>query len=69
MTIRRIDEIDGLRAVAMTAVVAHHCALAPFGWAGVWLFFVISGFVISRNFLVHGYGNGRMDNNIRHFHG
>jgi peptidoglycan/LPS O-acetylase OafA/YrhL len=51
----RIDEIDGLRAVAMTAVVAHHCGLAPFGWTGVWLFFVISGYVISRNFLAREY--------------
>ena len=52
---RRIDEIDGLRAAAMTAVVAQHCGIAPFGWTGVWLFFVISGYVISRNFLQHRY--------------
>lgn len=34
----------------MTLVIAQHCGLAPFGWVGVWLFYVISGFVISRNF-------------------
>ena len=51
----RIAEIDGLRAVAMTLVIAQHCGLAPFGWTGVWLFFVISGYVISRNFMRREY--------------
>ena len=31
----RIDALDGLRALAMTAVVAQHCHLLPFGWTGV----------------------------------
>ena len=56
--LQRIDEIDGLRALAMTGVVAQHCGLAPFGWTGVWLFFVISGYVISRNFMQRDYDGG-----------
>lgn len=47
----RIDAVDGLRAIAMSMVIAQHCGLLPFGWTGVWLFFVISGYVITRGFL------------------
>ncbi len=47
----RIDAVDGLRAVAMTMVVAGHCYLIPVGWMGVWLFYSISGYVIMRGFV------------------
>lgn len=47
---QRIDAIDGLRAIAMTVVVLQHCALMPFGWMGVWVFYVISGFVVCNSF-------------------
>jgi len=46
----RIGAIDGLRAIAMTMVVLQHCGLMPFGWMGVWLFYVISGFVVCSTF-------------------
>jgi peptidoglycan/LPS O-acetylase OafA/YrhL len=35
----------------MTMVIAQHSGLLPFGWTGVWLFYIISGFVISRNLI------------------
>lgn len=47
----RLAEIDGLRAIAMTAVVAMHSHLLPFGWMGVWLFYVISGFVVTSSLM------------------
>jgi len=42
-------EIDGLRAVAIAAVVVFHCnaQLLPAGYLGVDIFFVISGYVIT----------------------
>lgn len=50
---RRIDSVDGLRAVAVTLVVAYHLVpgSVPGGMIGVDLFFVISGFVIGRSLL------------------
>ena len=51
MNTGRILELDGLRALAITAVMLFHFSphrnLFRFGWAGVDLFFVISGFLIT----------------------
>lgn len=49
---RRAD-VDGLRAVAVTLVIVFHAlpALLPGGFLGVDVFFVISGYVITRRLL------------------
>lgn len=40
-------EVDTLRALAMIAVVAMHSHIFPIGWSGVWLFYVVSGYVVT----------------------
>jgi peptidoglycan/LPS O-acetylase OafA/YrhL len=50
---RRLPQLDGLRAVAVTFVMAFHFIpgvdrVAPLGSIGVRLFFVLSGFLITR---------------------
>jgi peptidoglycan/LPS O-acetylase OafA/YrhL len=47
-------EIDGLRALAVLAVIFFHMELSLFqgGYIGVDVFFVISGYLISRNILI-----------------
>ncbi len=52
-----VPEVDALRALAMSAVIAFHCKLMPFGWMGVWLFFVVSGFAVTTS-LVAGESTG-----------
>lgn len=42
-----IPGLDGLRAVAFLLVFFFHSDYLPFGWVGVQLFFVLSGFLIT----------------------
>src|SRR6478672_3895551 len=46
---RHVAHIDGLRAVAVMAVIVYHLhgSWLPGGFAGVDVFFVISGFVVA----------------------
>ncbi len=55
-------DLDALRAVAIVLVVAYHAHLERFdgGFVGVDVFFVISGFLITRNLLVERERTGRV---------
>jgi peptidoglycan/LPS O-acetylase OafA/YrhL len=68
---RRIDAIDGWRAISIALVIAAHLgfssirfgsfgSISGFGGLGVQIFFVISGFVIARGFLKEISTNGRV---------
>lgn len=64
----RASEIDALRCLAMTFVVLVHKKLMPAGWIGVWLFFVISGYVVTKSMVdreTTATGRAR----LRHFFG
>jgi peptidoglycan/LPS O-acetylase OafA/YrhL len=43
----RIRELDGLRGIAIMSVMIHHAFGTPLLWAGVDIFFVLSGFLIT----------------------
>lgn len=45
-----VPELDGLRAIAVTLVILAHCGVPHFeaGYAGVDVFFVLSGYLITR---------------------
>jgi peptidoglycan/LPS O-acetylase OafA/YrhL len=59
---KHLPAIDGLRAIAVLAVVAYHAGLpVPAGFVGVDVFFVISGYLITRLLHDEVQATGRID--------
>ena len=63
VTSQRLQGLDGLRAIAVSAVVLFHAEpdWLPGGFLGVDLFFVISGFLITRQLLAELADRGSLD--------
>lgn len=64
----RIDALDGLRGLAIAGVIAFHLGHLRGGYLGVDLFFVVSGFLISRQ-LLDRRADGPSDGILRWFWG
>jgi peptidoglycan/LPS O-acetylase OafA/YrhL len=58
---RHMPALDGLRGLAVLAVLAFHADLAQGGFLGVTVFFVLSGFLIGSLLLTEHEGAGRID--------
>jgi peptidoglycan/LPS O-acetylase OafA/YrhL len=61
--VRHLPALDGLRAIAVVAVIAYHADLrwADGGFLGVELFFVVSGFLITSLLLAESETRGTID--------
>ncbi|HEX4381668.1 MAG TPA: acyltransferase [Myxococcales bacterium] len=44
----RLPGLDGLRVLSVLVIIFYHQGLLPFGWIGVQVFFVLSGYLITR---------------------
>jgi peptidoglycan/LPS O-acetylase OafA/YrhL len=60
----RIEALDYWRALAILTVVFYHFEKLPFGYLGVDLFFVLSGFLVSRVLLQQTQVNGEVARNF-----
>jgi peptidoglycan/LPS O-acetylase OafA/YrhL len=65
--LQHVPALDGLRGLAVAAVVAFHVGVLRGGWLGVDFFFVLSGYLISRLLFVEYTAKGRID--LRKFWG
>lgn len=67
-TIRYVPGLDGLRGIAVIAVMLHHSGIPGFqgGFVGVDVFFVLSGFLITRILLRRTERENRVS--FRHFY-
>ena len=64
-SLEHLPVLDGLRGVAVAIVVAYHAHWLTGGYLGVDVFFVLSGFLITRLLLAEHERTGRID--LRHF--
>lgn len=59
MNSQRLTYLDVLKAIAIIAVVLYHIGLLPYGYLGVDMFLVVSGFLVTRSIQKRSDGDGR----------
>ena len=69
MQSRYVLAVDGLRAVAVLLVVMFHTGVFAAGWVGVWIFYVISGFVITAALMSREGSSRSLGASLRDFYG
>ena len=67
MTNNYLKPIDGLRGLAILLVIMFHLGVAYFGWAGVILFFVLSGYLITKTLYTEKESPSPLKNKFRNF--
>lgn len=60
-SLHHVTALDGLRGLAVAAVVAYHLGYLPGGFLGVDVFFVLSGYLVTSLLLAELAGTGRVD--------
>ncbi len=63
-----ILQLDGLRAIAVLLVLFVHFGLLGLGWIGVQLFFVLSGYLITKGLLIEKQKEGTIFNFLKIFY-
>ena len=63
-----VPEVDSLRWLAVSLVIVYHAGLLPFGWSGVWVFFVISGFAVTTSLSASAARREPSGTVLRHFY-
>src|SRR5262249_8735903 len=64
----RVRGLDGLRAIAALMVLLYHFQILPIGWAGVEVFFVLSGFLITRILIDSAHKDSRLRDYLGRFY-
>jgi peptidoglycan/LPS O-acetylase OafA/YrhL len=65
---RRIPGLDGLRAFSAVSVALMHLGVLPIGWIGVQVFYVLSGFLITRILLGSKDEIASLGDRLKHFY-
>ena len=62
-----VKSLDGVRAIAIILVMTFHAGLNDFGWMGVQLFFVLSGYLITRILWTEKFREGSLSHKFKKF--